>query len=818
MWTLACDKDCLGGKRQWLRPGSESFLGRTSDRSDGNDGRCIRDKSVSRTHLIIRVDGVEAGDATRLDKRQCIQLEDKSKSGTTIDGERIMGSATVLQPGDHTVVLGRHEAVFHLRWQPVVISVTNLSRAAKQSDDPLSAPRKLLEQAGVKLSTSYITNVTTHVVAKKRNTAMGLQALLEARWLVTEAFVTALSLVCDRQDGLNSEGLPYRSRLEEDLNAAWPPEQDYVVPIGDEPVKRANELLHPRPERCNVFLDMTFVLLSQAQYDTLLPVITSGSGKAALCQYHPEETTFREVVEFIARLVGRQGDPSFKLDQSPSSEAIVVVRIGDLASGRNAAFMWDLDLALEQRSIEQSEFFAAVLDNDASMLRRGLRDASVSAEPSMATQRTAAVASQLQTSGTTEIPEGDGQEHPTSQTIEAEEAAPPPPKKRTRRIVTQSRFKGFDDFDPSQIAREDSSSPQPEDLSQQREASIAIEAEHEPGNAESNDRKRKAQAEAARNEDRALLDELLPGAAALKRRRTEALKSGVKDIFARPSNSEASVETQSKTKNKKSFLEKDIKAEIKKRREKEEEERRKDEEAMLTALDVDINDLKNLAKVETFDLPVRALPAKGAGVDGTGPNWNPAWNGRKNFKNFRPKGQRRSENNGPAQPTRVLVGLEEVPGRDSRAGDDYWLLSNSSARSKSKSQSQSQPQSHPRGTGSTSRTLRNEDSDADDSRPANDGRTLREHLQRSREEDAERESVNDLSIGQSSRMSGRVPDSAPTNTDAPDSRSGSKKRPASRPVIDEPTTKRSRLGNRLLMVISDDEEEPLAFKRTRRQK
>jgi hypothetical protein len=815
MWTLACDKDCLGGKRQWLRPGSESFLGRTSGKSEGNDGRCIRDKSVSRSHLIIRVDGIEAGDATRLDKRQCIQLEDKSKSGTTIDGERIMGSAIVLQPGDHTVVLGRHDAVFHLRWQPVVISITNLSKSAKQSSDPLSAQRHLLEQAGVKLSTSYISNVTTHVIAKKRNTAMGLQALLQARWLVTDAFVTALSLVCDRQEGLNSEGLSYRSRMEEDLDAAWPAEEDYIVPIGDEPVKRANELLRPRIERCNVFLDMTFVFISQAQYDTLLPVITSGGGKAALCQYYPDATTFQEVVEFIAKLVGRHGDPNFKLDQSPSSESIVVVRIGDLESGRNAAFMWDLDLALEQRSIEQNEFFAAVLDNNASMLRQGLRDASVSVEPSTATRRTAAATSQLQTSREMDAPERDEQDPPTSQTVEAEEVAPPPPKKRARRIVTQSRFKGFDDFDPSQIVREDSSSPQPEDVSRPPEASVAIDAGHEPDNSEANNRKRKAPAEVARDEDRALLDELLPGAAALKRRRTEALKSGVKDIFARPSSTEVAAETQSKTKTKKSFLQKDIKAEIRKRREKEEEERRKDEEAMHTALDVDINDLKDLAKVETFDLPVRALPPRNAEADRTGPNWNPAWNGRKNFKKFRPQGQRRFEKNGPVQPTRVLVGLEEVPGRGSRSGDDYWLLSNSSARSKSKSQSQSQPQSHPRGTSST---LRHEESAADDSRVADDALASRQDLQRSRGEDAEPGDPNDLSVGQSSRMSGRVPDSMPTNTNTLDARKVSKKRPATRPLIDEPTTKRSRPGGRLLMVVSDEEEEPLAFRRTRRPK
>jgi hypothetical protein len=773
---------------------------------------------VSRSHLIIRVDGIDAGDATRLDKRQCIQLEDKSKSGTTVDGEKIVGSAIVLQPGNHTVVLGRHDAVFHLRWQPVVISITNLSKSAKQSNDPLSAQRQLLEQAGVKLSMTYITSVTTHVVAKKRNTAMGLQALLQARWLVTDSFVTALSLVCDRQEGLNSEGLPYRSRMEEDLDAAWPKEDDHIVPIGDEPVKRANELLRPRTERCNVFFDMTFVFLSQPQYDTLLPVITSGGGKAVLCQYHPEATTFQEVVKFIARLVGRQGDPNFRLDQSPSSESIVVVRIGDLESGRNADFMWDLDLALDQRSIEQNEFFAAVLDNDASMLRRGLRDASVSVEPSMATQRTAAATSQLQTSKDTDTPEADRHEPSTSQTVEAEEAAAPPPKKRARRIVTQSRFKGFDDFDPSQIVRDESSSPQAEELSQPREASVAIDDGHELDNSEANNRKRKAPGEVARNEDRALLDELLPGAAALKRRRTEALKSGVKDIFARPSNTETILETQSKTKNKKSFLDKDLKAEIRKRREKEDEERRKDEEAMHTALDVDINDLKDLAKVETFDLPVRDLPARNAEADRAGPNWNPAWNGRKNFKKFRPQGQRRSEHNGPAQPTRVLVGLEEVPGRGSRSGDDYWLLSNSSARSKSKSQSQSQPQSHPRGTASTSRTLRHEESDDDDPRVADDALAIRESLQRSREEDAEWEELDDHSVRQSSSKSGRVPDSVPTSTNALDTRNASKKRPASRPVLEEPTTKRSRLGSRLLMVVSDDEEEPLAFRRTRRPK
>ncbi|KAF1827731.1 uncharacterized protein K489DRAFT_375867 [Dissoconium aciculare CBS 342.82] len=816
MWTLACDGDCLGGKRQWLRPGSESFLRRCRDKDDIKDGRCITDKSVSRSHLVIRVDSVEPGDSTRLDKRQCIRLEDNSKSGTVINGDKIVKSVIVLEPGDHTVLLGRYEGVFHFSWRPVVLSITNLSKTAKQSSDPLSGQRRLLEQAGVKLSMSYIANVTTHVIAKKRNTAMGLQALLQARWLVTDSFVENLARACHKEEGLNSEGIPYRSHLEKNLDDAWPAETDHLVPIGEEPVKRANTFLHPRPERGNVFVDMTFVFLSQAQYDTLLPVVTLGGGKAVLCQYEPEVTALREVINVIARIAGREGDKKFRLDQSPDSASIVVVRIGDTVLGRSAPFICDLDLALDQRSIEQSEFFGAVMDGDASMLRQALRDASISAEPSQVVRQTSTAADRMQTSREAGSAEGDQEEPSTSQTVQVEETAPSMSKKRVRRIVTQSRFKGFNDFDPSQIAREESSSPEPEKASQPQPYFAAPDAPDEQDGVEPNNKKRRAPADVVRDEERALLDELLPGAAALKRRRTEALKTGEKDVFARPFGDAISVahDTQSKSKHKKSFLEKDIKAEIKKRREKEEEERRKDEESLRTALDIDISELKDLAKVETFELPVRALRPTTAEAGEVRANWNPAWNGRKNFKKFRPQGQRRSENNGYAQPTRVLVGLEEVPGQGSRSAENHWLQSNSSARSKSQSQSQSQSQP-PRGTASTSRTLRHEESVADDARVGDDAFSFRRHLQRSREESAERAVHNDLPPAESTGASTGAPSPTPTSTEMSSSRTGANKRPANQPVAGAPATKRSRLGSRMMMVVSDDEE-PLAFRRNRR--
>ena len=131
----------------------------------------------------------------------------------------------------------------------------------------------------------------------------------------------------------------------------------------------------------------------------------------------------------------------------------------------------------------------------------------------------------------------------------------------------------------------------------------------------------------------------------------------------------------------------DIKASLRERRAAADQARALDEESLHRDLaDEDIAALRDLAVVEEFDLAPPSHPSRtngnGNSANGSNERWNPAWNGRKNFKKFRPQGSATAGaagNGGNANARRggqgVIVPLEEVKKRDFGIGEEYWLES-----------------------------------------------------------------------------------------------------------------------------------------------
>jgi hypothetical protein len=65
MWILEHDGDLFGGKRVWLKPGTQQIFGRTKPPKKSNaDGHIyyINDKKVSRQHITISVSAVKPVD------------------------------------------------------------------------------------------------------------------------------------------------------------------------------------------------------------------------------------------------------------------------------------------------------------------------------------------------------------------------------------------------------------------------------------------------------------------------------------------------------------------------------------------------------------------------------------------------------------------------------------------------------------------------------------------------------------------------------------------------------------------------------------
>ena len=304
------------------------------------------------------------------------------------------------------------------------------------------------------------------------------------------------------------------------------------------------------------------------------------------------------------------------------------------------------------------------------------------------------------------------------------EEAPPatqePPKKRSRlRGPAISRIKAFDDeFDvdaiPSFVADDEEPSQDAAVLSENHIAdsqhgSLPTVKEEEGPDFQTSHKGPRPASES--EED--MVDELLPAATAMKRRKLEMERK----------NGGATQSSRDKAtplpliKPKKRTKEIDVREVARKRREVEEEAERRERERDEKGLET-IEHVKPANLVVIEEMPLRVLPAQPSGANGEPGNdrWDERWNGRKNFKGFRRKGD---TNGGPRHNVqKVIVPLVEVKKHSYGIGEQYWDHGNKDSGSNRKKnnavgQSQSQTQSQPRlrGTLQTQKQTQAEDDD-----------------------------------------------------------------------------------------------------------
>lgn len=272
-----------------------------------------------------------------------------------------------------------------------------------------------------------------------------------------------------------------------------------------------------------------------------------------------------------------------------------------------------------------------------------------------------------------------------------------PTKKRSRlRGPAISRIKAFDDeFDadsiPSFVA--DNDEPSQDSVLQSQngvayaryDSVLPLKEEMEEGHETSLKRSRPAP-----ESEGDMVDELLPAATAMKRRKLEMERRGLGQASAEKVTPFPVIKPKKKEK------EIDVREAARKRREAEEEAERKERERDEQAFD-EIEHVKPANLVVIEGMPLRAptdRPSR-AREDGQMGNdrWDERWNGRKNFKKFHRKGD------GSAGPRRnlqnVIVPLVEVKKHSYGIGEQYWDHgSDRDGGSKKKKKGVSQSQSH----------------------------------------------------------------------------------------------------------------------------
>ncbi|KAL8686916.1 MAG: hypothetical protein Q9218_006771 [Villophora microphyllina] len=545
-----------------------------------------------------------------------------------------------------------------IKWQPVVLCVS-FPKDNKAGSDPLGTLCNRLVDTDIKVATNYIIGTTTHVVQSKRNTAKGLHALINAKYIVTESFIDALIYATVPTDMDHDESL---SPLEEDFDKNWPEAMQHVPPRGREPNERPVEAFAPNPERADVFEGYTVVFCEKSQFDSLQPPITNGGGKAFLFKLKPRQTTTEELVGYVKNVAGEKG--LGELEDGSEGKGVVVVKF----RGGKDDFDWaaelgkEASLALDLRFIEQNEFMDAILMNDASVLRRPLEAAEDNDDPDN-TNRAAAQ---------------NGRMAVTKEAVTEEPRPPPPPPRRQRGLV-KSRFKGFSDDEDDDDVKPSLSSI-PVEGSQRQSGPSQYQTQTTPVedmlSQPPNPRKRPAP-EADDGED--FVDQLLPAAAAMKRRRVEEARQRGESPSATSNNREPTPPTEQAAK--KATSELDIKKSLRERRAAADQAAARESEDLHQGLDTaDVEAMRNLAVVEEFEVLPRANGSTYSQQQ-NGERWNPLWNGRKNFKKFRRQGQVDTAN-ARRGGQGVIVPLEELRRKDFGIGEEYWLESNSSLKRK----------------------------------------------------------------------------------------------------------------------------------------
>ncbi|KAK4187463.1 hypothetical protein QBC35DRAFT_551950 [Podospora australis] len=697
MWLL--ESDLFEGKKLWLRPGKRYLFGRTSS----EPGQLIvSDKTISRKHITIELERVTDGGGRNLHSRSQVTVTDlDSKKGTTLNGEQIRGQKKILSKDENEVKLGMCSKVLRIRWQPVVLSFSFTSKELRA--DPWARLRDDLEQLDIKYSAEFEPS-TTHVVSKKRNTSKGLQALIHGRYIVTDSFISALGDAATVPDGAE-EGTV--SALEEDFDGAWPNPLDHLPPRGEEATDRPITAYAPDERRQEVFDGYTFVFYEKKQFDNLQSAITAGKGKALLKEVTPGQTDIDDFIRYVKGVAGEKGLGSF--EDGSEGRGVVVVRYmpKDDTYEWFAQFLTSFAQRLDHRPIDQREFIEAILECNASMLRRPLEAASQS-DPSGTMQALANPGEQMEVDRPGENQMGAPFEPPAEKQPSPE---PAPARARGRRGV--SRFKGFD-FDEPELESFGSPSAEPSNPPEptQPSAPSALQDDLFVSQRQSNNEVPEEEARESRTtrratrkrplsplpeiDNNAFMDEIAP-TTGHKRRRVQPpppepeAPPDEEMVVDSPPDKKKGGRTVKGRASKKTLDGEDILELARQRREQAEAAAAAAERQALADLNEDDIDYEAIRNMQIGEIEVRFPASRGANnarsrdQDIAEGRWDPRWNGRKNFKQFRKQGVPAGRR---AAAPRVVIALEEVKPNQYGIGDDYWLEDTESSRAKNKSQSQ----------------------------------------------------------------------------------------------------------------------------------
>lgn len=280
---------------------------------------------------------------------------------------------------EHAADRATHHA--SISWQPVVLSFSFTKSELRH--DPWAHIRQKLEPIDVKFLAEYDYTNTTHVVSKKRNTSKVLQALINGKYIVHDAFMEAVLEAATPQPNDNGAEM---SALEMDFDGNWPDAMQYLPPRIDAPGNdQPDEIFRPDERRREILDGYTFIFYEEKRYEDLFPAITSAKGKALLNKAVPGETDIDDFIRYVKEIAGEKGLGEF--EDGSEGKGVVVVRYlpppDDEHGDWFLAFYNQVALRLDHRPVEPRDFLPAILEVEPAQLRRPLEFDPTQPEPGM---------------------------------------------------------------------------------------------------------------------------------------------------------------------------------------------------------------------------------------------------------------------------------------------------------------------------------------------------------------------------------------------------------------------------------------------------
>ncbi|EPS43827.1 hypothetical protein H072_2129 [Dactylellina haptotyla CBS 200.50] len=705
MWILDTDTDLLGGRRRWLRPGSESILGRTNFEGPTQ-------KAISRRHIVMAVEKVPKDEGLSIRYHSKLTLKDESKKGSTIDGEFINGSSVVMDPAtEHSFQMASAPQIFRIKYEPQVFTVhlsgkkkVNLKTALKDYLDKL-------EQLDIKCVAEFLPGTTTVVVVTKRNLPVSLRALINGAWIVTSAFVDALVAAATQPTADNGE--PLDSPLQLDISENWPDPINFLPPPGQEPNPKAPDFFKPNPTRKTMFEKWAVICCTTQHMDIFAGVVADAGGKIEFFELKEGKTKPAELIVHLDKLKRKW------IVLAPNTDDIW-----------HANFRKDVEARTSIRFAEQNEFLDAILNADPTMLARPYEPETQASLHESVEIPSAPPLSEAAAKGSQPVgrrtrahdkEESKGEhsqimEPPARPSAESSMRRTQTTQSRTSRYVSQIKLDDSDDDNfvplPAPVSSSATSVKAASQGSKTTSRGVsfsqaagrgtqlsAISESQGLSQGLSQGTKKRRSMPSDDEEDEDIMDRMLAGQAAMKKRKiAEEAKKSVEpakpvkqlpsiqkklDMPAQPVKPEPIEEEgddmdMKPAKGKMKAVDSKVIKTAQEIRRKEEAEAALEDAANEMSPDeiAAVAKMRDLAIVEVFEVVVRTdrPTTRSQAYGDEGDRWDETWNGRKNFKKFKRR-NRDGEAEGPMRRMggHIMVPLVEHKAKDYGIGESYWI-------------------------------------------------------------------------------------------------------------------------------------------------